>query len=430
MTQRRLEVETPPLRWRGTAARAAGVLGALILAAAGLLFSRPDAVALAMPLALWSVLVARPPKGEGALRLELSAEPGQDEGEVRGRIEAVSAAEIVQLSVLQPGRRRRTADVAGRAGEVRTRSRLLHSGPNPLLAATARLLAADGAWVSGSSAAGELIWYAAPPARDLPVLPLAPRLRGLHGAHEGDRAGLGGDFRDLHPFAPGDELRRVDWRATARLARRADELFIRRTNAQSDASIVIMLDTADELGEAVATWGADEPERSGPTSLDMAREAARSLAEAAIGLGDRVALHELHPAGRSLRSAAGRRQLHRILSTLAAIGPRDVDPELRRTPPVPTGSVIYVLSTFFVGSAARLALSWRTAGHRVIAVDTLPAPDETGIEPQRRTAMRILLAERREIFRELRQAGVEVLAYGADPDAAAAALHAIARVRR
>ncbi len=423
--------ETPPPRWLGTAARGVGAVGAICLAGAGLLFSRPDVAALALPLMMWAVLTSRPPGDGAGLRVRMHAEAGGDDSSVvRGRVDVASDAEIVQLSIVQGGRRRRTADVAGKAGKVRTRSRLLHSGPISLIRVQARLLAADGAWVSTVSDGGEMFWHAAPLARPLPVLPLAPRLRGLHGAHEGDRAGLGGDFRDLHPFSPGDELRRVDWRATARLARRAGDLFIRRTNALSDASVVIMIDTADDLGQAVATWGADEPERSGPTSLDMAREAARSLAEAAIAEGDRVALHELHPAGRSLRSAGGHRQRSRVLSTLAALGPRDVDPHLRRTPPVPAGSIIYVLSTFFVGSAAHLALSWRAAGNRVIAVDTLPEPDDHGVTAQRRTAMRILLAERRDVFQELRQAGVEVVAWGADPAAAAVALRVIARMRR
>lgn len=425
-----LSVETAPLRWRGTVVRAVAAAGALALAAVGLLFSRPDVVALALPLVLWTVLAARPPRDEAELQVQMGAGVGEGDDEVRGWVEVVSDAEVVQLSIVQGGRHRRTADVSGSAGTVRTSSRLLHSGPNSLIQVQARLLANDGAWVSEVSEGGELVWNAAPLARALPVLPLAPRLRGLHGSHEGDRAGLGGDFRDLHPFAPGDELRRVDWRATARLARRADELFIRRTTALSDASVVIMVDTADDLGQAVATWGADEPERSGPTSLDMAREAARSLAAAAIAVGDRVALHELHPAGRSVRSAGGSRHLSRILATLAALGPRDVEPELRRTPVVPVGSIIYILSTFFVGSAANLALSWRAAGNRVVAVDTLPDPDDSDISPQRRTAMRILLAERHDVFRDLRQAGVEVFSWGADPAAAAIALNVIARARR
>lgn len=427
MQEPTVATQTSSLRWRGTAARSVGALGAVTFAAAGLLFSRADVVALALPLAIWTVLAGRPPAATAKLRVHLTAEAPESSRQVLGLVEASSDAEIVQMSVVQGGVHQRTVEVSGREGIVRSQNKLLHSGPLSLLRVHARMLATDGAWVSEIADGGELIWHAAPVSKPLPALPLAPRLRGLHGSHEGERAGVGGDFRDLHPFAPGDELRRVDWRATARLARRSGDLFIRRTNALSDASIAIMIDTSDDLGSVVATWGAELPERSGPTSLDLAREAGRSVAAAAIAEGDRVALHELHPAGLTLRSGTGSRHLSRIVSNLAAMGPRDIDPTLRRTPPVPAGSVIYLLSTFFARSAASMALNWRSAGHRVIAIDTLPAPDLTQITPQLHTTMRILLAERKEVFRTLENSGVEVLTWRDDP---VVSLRAIGKVRR
>ncbi|MFN8963951.1 MAG: DUF58 domain-containing protein, partial [Gemmatimonas sp.] len=32
--------------------------------------------------------------------------------------------------------------------------------------------------------------------------------------HASARPGDGGEFRDLHPYAPGDRVRRIDWKAT------------------------------------------------------------------------------------------------------------------------------------------------------------------------------------------------------------------------
>src|SRR5690606_23064901 len=213
-----------------------------------------------------------------------------------------------------------------------------------------------------------------------------------HGAHEGSRPGQGGDFRDIHPFAPGDELRRVDWKATARAARRPGDLLIRRTNSLSDASAVIVMDTADDLGTVVAGWGAADLTRSGVTSLDHARSAARSLAEATVGMGDRVAFHTLAHGGRSVRSGAGRRHLERLIGAIAASGRGGDDARFRRTPPVPHGSIIYVLSTFFDGAAAEIAMRWRAAGHRVVAVDTLPELDTGRLTPERDLALQVLLA--------------------------------------
>src|SRR5690606_22455127 len=66
--------QSSSLRWRGTAARSVGALGAVTFAAAGLLFSRADVVALALPLAIWTVLAARPPAATAKLRVHLTAE--------------------------------------------------------------------------------------------------------------------------------------------------------------------------------------------------------------------------------------------------------------------------------------------------------------------------------------------------------------------
>jgi len=206
-------------------------------------------------------------------------------------------------------------------------------------------------------------------------------------------------------------------------------MFVRRTNTLSDASIVIVIDTADDLGEVVASWGRGEPERSGITSLDHARDAARTIATAAIDNGDRVALHELVMGGRSVRSGGGARHLARLVSTIAATGPRGDDTRFRRTPPVPQGSVIYVMSTFFEGAAAQIALAWRASGHRVIAVDTLPRPDGTRLTPEQRAAMRTVLAERDDVFHDLRHTGVDVLVWDAEIGTLQAQLRQLWRVR-
>ncbi|MGB4137319.1 MAG: DUF58 domain-containing protein [Microbacterium sp.] len=408
-------MKSTPLIWHRTPVLAVSLIGAVLLAATGLTFSRPDVVAVGLPLALafgWALL--RRPEG-GTMRILLgAAEPGQD-GLVRAKADVDADADWVQLAVDQAGRRRGTAEVVPREDALRSHARLRHSGPIELLAVTARAVRFDGAWVTEPTPRTGLDWNAVPETRAIAALPTAPRLTGLHGTHEGARPGQGGDFRDIHPFAPGDELRRVDWRATARLARSPGELYVRRSNALSDSSVVIAVDTADDLGEVVATWGTGDIERTGTTSLDLAREAALSLATAAIGSGDRVAFHELAPGGRAVRSGAGRRQLARLRDAISATGGGD-EGRFRRTPPVPHGSIVFVLSTFFDGAAAELATRWRASGHTVVAVDVLPAADTARLSVEQRLATRTLLAERADVLAELRRIGVEVLRW-ADGDA-------------
>lgn len=394
------------------------VIGFLVL---GTMLSRPDVIAVALPVALWlgSALIAR--RADAPVVIEIERMPDAPGGALHDDIVIRSEAEMIEVAVNQAERIRRRVFVPGRA-RLRASTRPLHSGPLRTVEAAVRAMDADAGALGAPHRPVKMDRSVPPVARRLPNMPLAPRLTGLHGAHEGIRPGQGGDFRDIHPFAPGDELRRVDWKATARAARRPGELLIRRTNTLSDASAVIMMDTADDLGAVVATWGAPDLERSGITSLDQARSAARSIAEATIAQGDRIAFHTLAQGGRSVRSGGGSRHLARVVAEISASGRAGDDSRFRRTPPVPHGSIIYVLSTFFDGAAAEIAVRWRASGHRVVAVDTLPALDRHRLSEERRLALQVLLAERQDMLHGLRESGVEIVRWVHDPDAALTAL--------
>jgi hypothetical protein len=184
-----------------------------------------------------------------------------DRQAVQGGIEVVTTAEWIQLAVDQGGER--TGEVETPPGRRRARA------PAPCIpvrstAVSARALHHDGAWASAPTPRLSAVWAASPRTRRIAELPLSSRLIGLHGAHDGRRGGTGGDFRDIHPYAPGDELRRIDWRATARVARRPGELLVRRTNALSDSAVVIALDTADDLGPWSPPGAAARPRTADP----------------------------------------------------------------------------------------------------------------------------------------------------------------------
>src|SRR5699024_620324 len=78
--------------------------------------------------------------------------------------------------------------------------------------------------------------------------------------HTSRRVGDGTAFRDVHLFTPGDRLRRIDWRVSARRSLdvrtgRLTELYVRRTFATADASVMLVVDSRDAVGPDVATWG-------------------------------------------------------------------------------------------------------------------------------------------------------------------------------
>lgn len=400
--------------------------GAVLLAVVGLLSARVDVVAMGLPLTVWSVFAIARGTAGGEVTMTTDALPGSD-GELLTAIAVESEAEAVEMVVVQSERRTRRVIVPGGGASVTARSKVLHSGPAIAVQAVARGFSFEGAALSRTSELLAVRRHVAPPRRTLDELPLPRRLLGAHGPHEGRRQGQGGDFRDIHPFTPGDELRRVDWRATARMARRPGDLLVRRTNTLSDSSVVIAMDTSEDLGEVVSSWGSGDFERSGVTSLDLAREAARAIADSATGEGDRVALHVLVHGGRSLRSGSGSRHLSRVVAAIATTGQARGDATFRRTPPVPHGSVVFVLSTFFEGAAVRTALMWRASGHRVVAVDVLPRLDRTRLTRAQLIGLRTVLAERENVFADLHGAGVDVVTWADDPSSA---LRAISRARR
>jgi hypothetical protein len=129
-----------------------------------------------------------------------------------------------------------------------------------------------------------------------------------------------------------------------------------------------------------------------------------------------VAFHTLALGGRSVRSGGGRRHLARVVAEISASGRAGDDARLRRTPPVPHGSIIYVLSTFFDGAAAEIAMRWRAGGHRVVAVDTLPDLDRSRLTAERALALDVLLAERQDMLHQLREAAVETVRWSSEVD--------------
>jgi uncharacterized protein (DUF58 family) len=125
------------------------------------------------------------------------------------------------------------------------------------------------------------------------------RIRGRHGDTE---------FERLRPYQRGDEIRHVDWRASAR----RDDLVVRQYQAESNQNVVFALD----VGRAM------RGESGGLTSVDHALAAALLTADVALRGGDRAGLLTFDDRPRSwLRPSGGRsggRKLTRAVYALDA----------------------------------------------------------------------------------------------------------------
>lgn len=300
----------------------------------------------------------------------------------------------------------------GSAQSLRGLLPVLHSGPQELFRIDHRLLGRD-ALLLASQAEVVRVSRVIPPAHvTLASLPLPRRLLGLTGTHDSSRPGEGGNFHDIHPFVPGDRLRRIDWKTTARRGRFTGDLYVRRASATSEATVVIVMDSRDDVGEQVAEWQRNRPAQKGIGSLDLAREAAASLAAAYVRAGDRVGFNDLAGSARMVAPGGGGRQLRRLQQAIALTQQPSGGPTHRRRLPIlPAGAIVYVLSTFLDDEIGRMAALWRRAGHRVIAVEALPAARFDRTTRTERIAHRILLMERGDRIRSLAAQGVEFLTW-------------------
>jgi uncharacterized protein (DUF58 family) len=249
------------------------------------------------------------------------------------------------------------------------------------------------------------------------------RLRELEGQHTAMVRGQGSEFDSLRDYVPGDDVRSIDWRATAR----GDGVVVRTWRPERDRRILIVLDT----GRTSAGRVGDTPR------LDHAMDAALLLAALAGKAGDRVDFLAYDRRTRAqVRSSGKGSQVGRIVEAMAPL-----EAELVESDPAGlVGSILgtqgrarklVVLLTDLNAAALEEGLLPRlpalTARHLLmVAAVRDPAVDEMARERgsaeavYRAASAERTLDERRRITAELRRLGVEVV--DADPEHIAPAL--------
>ena len=197
---------------------------------------------------------------------------------------------------------------------------------------------------------------------------------------------------------------------------RSTELYVRRTFTTADATVMLVLDSRDDVGPRVAAWGDTTALREDEaTSLDLARQAAASLARRYLEGGDRVGLEDLGRIRRPVPPAGGRQHLQRLVQRLALAQPEGEPKPRKRVPRLPSGALIIVFSTFLDDDVARFAQMWRGAGHRVVTVDVLPHLVDSELSPRLAAAYRLISLERTDRIRALERAGIEVVRWDTLP---------------
>ena len=112
--------------------------------------------------------------------------------------------------------------------------------------------------------------------------------------------GEGLEFADLRPFAFGDRVRRINWRASARRG----ELWVNEQHPERNVDVVLFVDSFAEL------------RRDSSSTLDLAVRAAATLADRYTRRRDRVGLVSFGGYLRWLTPGGGLAQLYRIVDAL------------------------------------------------------------------------------------------------------------------
>ena len=223
-------------------------------------------------------------------------------------VPSAGAAPRRQTVVVPAGERRRvvTTLTPTRRGERRA-ARVVVRAFGPLgLAARQRQLAAPGTLQVLPAFASR---------RYLPEK--LSRLRRIDGAVLVRQRGQGSEFDSLRTYVLGDDVRAIDWRATAR----SRDLVVRTWRPERDRHIVLAVDT----GRASAARVGDEPR------LDAALDACLLLGALAARAGDRVALVAADVEVRArLGLTGGRDLLPKLVGALAPLEPAlvETDPQL------------------------------------------------------------------------------------------------------
>ncbi|MBC7725715.1 MAG: DUF58 domain-containing protein [Burkholderiaceae bacterium] len=152
------------------------------------------------------------------------------------------------------------------------------------------------------------------------------RLRELDGATSVQVRGQGTEFDSIREYVRGDDVRSIDWRATARSdpsSAAGQQLMVRTWRPERDRRVVIVIDS----GRTSAARIANEPR------IDTAFESSLLLAALATRAGDRVdtIVFDRRIRGR-VQGAAGPELLSRMVDTMATIQPELIEMDWASVP--------------------------------------------------------------------------------------------------
>jgi uncharacterized protein (DUF58 family) len=226
------------------------------------------------------------------------------------------------------------------------------------------------------------------------------------------------EFADTRPFVPGDRVRSVNWRATARRG----SLVVNERHPERNADVVIFLDS---FAEARAT---DQG------TFEHAVRAAATLVTGFLERRDRVGLVAFGGILRWLQPGSGIVQRYRLVDALLETGIefsyawKDVNIIPART--LPPGSLVVALTPLLDERSVSALVDLRGRGHDLVVLEVSPDPYVVPpTDPTDVVATRLWRLQRAELRIRFERLGVAVATLD-DETTVEAALEGVRAYRR
>ena len=206
------------------------------------------------------------------------------------------------------------------------------------------------------------------------------------------------EFADIREWEPGDRLRRINWRVSAR----RDGMWVNEQHPERNTDVVLFLDTFADVGS------------SARGTLDLTVRAATSLAQRYLQRRDRVGLVNFGGFLSWLLPSSGTLQLYKIVDSLLQVdvvlsfAAKGVDVLPQRS--LPPKALVLALSPLLDRRSAGALLDLRARGFDLVVIEVSPLPF---VEPDRdelgRLSYRLWRLSRESLRAGYEQAGVPVV---------------------
>jgi uncharacterized protein (DUF58 family) len=202
----------------------------------------------------------------------------------------------------------------------------------------------------------------------------------MSGMHRSPYQGMAVEFAEHRQYAPGDDLKHLDWKVYGR----TDKLYVKRYQQETNLDVVLLVDASASMRfgtlQVKKGWGGTEPSRVQHmwTKFDCATALAAATAYLCLHQQDRVGMCTYADEFLGIVSRSGTKQQWRKIVTTLSSEPVDRPTDLAKVAEqalskISNRALFVIISDFFEDVATiRAALArFRHRRHDVILLQTL-----------------------------------------------------------